>query len=238
MRAVAIALMLLSCAGVGAQEAGAPTPPPKPVADQAPATTIPPAPVAAPAPKPAPDCSIYSLEGVRLRMSLAEAKAATPEWKWKDVKNDRDRGDHWMVMRGGGLHGTRMDVYLGPDGRVREARRDYIRVSGGFLKASIGPEVPFSSLEEAIDKRFGAVAVKTPGSVIDGTDPTYGKAAVYTMTCWVGLDCDMHTCIEDGTRWEPMATGPAMEIPLLNATIIDGAVIAAEVSAGAAKVKF
>ena len=63
---------------------------------------------------PTPDCSVFSLEGVRLRMTLDEARAATPEWKWIDRKDGKGAGgDRWMATHGGGLKDTRLDVWLG-----------------------------------------------------------------------------------------------------------------------------
>ena len=193
---------------------------------------------AAPGPdtEPAPDCATFSLEGVRIGMSLAAAQAATPGWKWKDRGDGNGkRGDRWTATKATKGRDAHLDVYLGPGGRVRDAARDYVqRKASGVFEMEVVP----SALSEAFTQRFGPVATKGDGVVVRGTDSFGNPDAVYTMTCWVSVPCNMDACIEDGSRWSEWAGAQVIELPVLNATISDAGAVDADVSAGAAKVKF
>ena len=117
--------------------------------------------------------------------------------------------------------------------RVRQVIRDYtyFRFAGTIVEA----ELSSVSLDKAMGDRFGAVATKSDASVNRGLDAFYGEDAVYTSTCWISIACDMHACIDDGSRWRG---APLEEVPLLQALVGDTAVASAAVAAEAAKVKF
>lgn len=177
------------------------------------------------------DCSVFSLEGVRLRMTLAEAQAATPGLKWKrqQWREDDTGAEEWDASNGAKGRDAVVVRVSFQGGKARSIIRSYDYFDRK-ANPQFGTAVEPLALIAAFRERFASTGDERTSVVSSGL--TSG-----TSTHWISAACNMTADVTHGKNFKGASTlgGPT---PVLMAMLLDNAPHSAAIANDKAKVKF
>jgi hypothetical protein len=165
---------------------------------------------------PPPDCSKYSLEGVRIDMTLDEVRAAHPgaEFSQRGKKDGAASQQTWRVHRKWKKETPGINMYVTlREGRVVHVRNEYWRHVGamGELVTTVEPAVLLAAFERRFGPELSQSVEREPGPA------PFGGTEVYTSHLWSDPACDRMLTVEDGKRIT--AIDRVVENPVLRAQL-------------------